>query len=181
MVDRPIINLPAPRRSMGLKLLLVCALALLMSIPALFVFMLLGDRTSRAEQVAQEIGGLVGGQQTFLGPVLAVPYALPSTGKDQTVETGVHVIFPVTGHANIASKSEVRQRSLFKVPVYRANIGFTATFDLTDAASLAPKGAVLDWSRAEFLLGASDARGALADVTFAIAGEARPVDRKSVV
>ena len=33
----------APRRSLGLKLLLVCALALLMSIPALFVFGLLMD------------------------------------------------------------------------------------------------------------------------------------------
>lgn len=175
MVDRPIINFSTPRRSMGLKLLLVCALALLMSIPALFVFMLLGDRTSRAEQVTREIGGLVGGEQTFLGPVLAVPYAMPPVGKDQTVETGVHLIFPVGGQADVTSKSEVRQRSLFKVPVYRLNIGYRAQFDLTGAAERAPKGATLDWSRAEFLMGASDARGALADVTFELGREARPV------
>ena len=62
-----------PARSMGLKLLLVCALALLMSIPALFVFAILNDRTNRAEEVTQELGQLSGGPQTFLGPVLAVP------------------------------------------------------------------------------------------------------------
>ena len=61
-----------PARSMGLQLLLVCALALLMSIPSLFVFGILRDRTNRADQVSQELGQLSGGPQTFLGPVLAV-------------------------------------------------------------------------------------------------------------
>ena len=65
---------------MGLKLLLVCALALLMSIPALFVFAILNDRTNRAEEVTQELGQLSGGPQTFLGPVLAVPYRVPPGG-----------------------------------------------------------------------------------------------------
>ena len=63
-----------PRRSAGLKLLLVCGLALLMSIAALFVFALLMERSNRAERVADEVGGLMGGPQTFLGPVIAVPY-----------------------------------------------------------------------------------------------------------
>ena len=67
----------APSRSMGLKLLLVCFMALLMSIPALFVFGLLMDRSHRAERVAAEVGDLMGGQQTFLGPVLAIPNTTP--------------------------------------------------------------------------------------------------------
>lgn len=181
MAERPLISLPAPRRSMGLKLLLVCLLALLMSIPALFVFMLLGDRTNRAQEVSREVGALVGGEQTFLGPVLAVPYEMPPSGQDRTVATGVHVIFPVSGRADVATRSEVRQRSLFKVPVYKADIGFSATFDLRAGAQLAPKGATLDWSRAEFLLGASDPRGALADVSLAIAGQARAVAPASLL
>ena len=66
-----------PARSMGLKLLLVCALALLMAIPALFVFGILMERSSRADQVAREVGQTVGGPQTFLGPGVAVPYTEP--------------------------------------------------------------------------------------------------------
>jgi inner membrane protein len=164
-----------PRRSMGLKLLLVCALALLMSIPALLVFALLMDRTSRAEQVVQEVGGLVGGEQTFLGPILAVPYTLPAASAQQSPEKGVFVVFPATGQAQVASRSEVRQRSLFKVPVYQADVAFRGRFDLTGVAALAPQGAVLDWSRAEFLVGASDTRGAQADIVMSAAGRNLPL------
>jgi inner membrane protein len=164
-----------PSRSMGLKLLLVCALAVLMSIPAFFVFMLLDGRTNRAEQVAREVGELVGGPQTFLGPILAVPYAIPTADPKQAPGTGVFVIFPVRGDAQVRAKSEVRQRSLFKVPVYQADVAFKADFDLTGVAALAPREAVLDWSRAEFLIGASDARGAQADVLLNVAGRQLPV------
>lgn len=175
MVDPGLIKWPTPRRSMGMKLLLVCVLALLMSIPALLVFMLLGDRTGRAQEVATEIGDLVGGEQTFLGPVLAIPYTTPPAAKDQGPSEGVFVVFPVTGEVQVGSRSEVRQRSLFKVPVYVADLSFKAHFDLRGVPALAPRGATLDWSRAEFLVGASDPRGAQSDLILSIAGEARSV------
>ena len=64
-------------RSMGMKLIVVCGLALLMTIPAFFVGGLVEDRTKRAADVVKEISGHVGGQQTFLGPTLAIPYSIP--------------------------------------------------------------------------------------------------------
>src|ERR1019366_5215579 len=57
------------------------------------------------------------------------------------------------------------------VPVYRSDITFNASFDLTGVPAYAPAGAVLDWGRAEFLVGASDARGAKADAMITIAGK----------
>ncbi len=51
-------------RSMGVKLIIVCGLALLMTIPALFVGGIVSDRTERAADVVKEISGHVGGQQT---------------------------------------------------------------------------------------------------------------------
>ena len=65
-------------RSMGVKLLIVCVLALVMTIPALFVDDLVDDRTHRASDVVKEISSHVGGQQTFLGPTLAIPYDIPA-------------------------------------------------------------------------------------------------------
>lgn len=165
------VNLRVPTRSMGLKLLLVCGLALLMSIPALFVFALLADRTHRAETVAQEVGGLMGGPQTFLGPVIAVPYARaapvpsePGAAPRTSVSSGVWHVFPTQGRVEVAAESEVRRRSLFKVPVYEAQLAYAAEFDLARAGEDAPAGATLDWSRAEIVLGASDARGARSDI-----------------
>ncbi|HEY9217736.1 MAG TPA: inner membrane CreD family protein, partial [Phenylobacterium sp.] len=163
-----------PRRSIGLKLLLVCGLALLMSIPALFVFALLSDRTNRADEVSREIGQTVGGQQAFLGPVLAIPYTFATGDKDRPVGSDVLVVFPVQGDAQIGSKTQVRQRSLFKVPVYEADIRFKAAFDLTGVLAQAPQGVLLDWSRAEFLVGASDPRGAKSDIVLRAGGQALP-------
>lgn len=172
-----------PRRSAGLKLLLVCGLALLMSIAALFVFALLMERSNRAERVADEVGGLMGGPQTFLGPVIAVPYtrtaveAPPATGgarvpsAQTVVDTGVWHIFPTRGQVTAATVSEVRSRSLFKVPVYTADLTYSATFDLTNAGAEAPRGTVLDWSRAEIVLGATDARGAKSDIGLTLGGQ----------
>ena len=158
------------RRSMGLKLLLVCALGLVMSVVALFVFLLLYDRTQRAEQVSEEVGELVGGPQTFLGPVLGVPYVIPAEKPGESPRRGVWVVFPVTGDAQAATRSEVRRRSLFKTPVWQADIGMSSRFDLAQAGALTPAGMVLDWDRAEFLVGVSDARGARSDARLAVGG-----------
>lgn len=172
-----------PRRSAGLKLLLVCGLALLMSIAALFVFALLMDRSNRAQQVADEVGGLMGGPQTFLGPVIAVPYTrnvveaapnapgAPVRTTSTKVDVGVWHIFPTRGQVQAATESEVRSRSLFKVPVYTADLTYSASFDLTNAGAEVPSGVVLDWSRAEIVLGASDARGAKSDIGLTLGGQ----------
>ena len=159
----------SPTRSLGVKLITVCGLALVMTIPALFVWSLIDDRSHRADEVVSETGGLVGGPQTFLGPVLAIPYEVAPT-PIKAAERGVYVVFPTRADAVAQTKTEVRHRSLFKVPVYRSDIVFKAWFDLTGVPAFAPDGAVLDWNRAEFLVGATDARGAQADATIS-AGE----------
>jgi len=164
-------------RSMGVKLIVVCGLALLMTIPALFVVELVGERTQRAEEVTDEISGLVGGQQTFLGPTLVIPYRVPlQTVSGATVvssepDHGVYVVFPAQAEAAVKSHTEERHRSLFKVPVFQADLNFNATFDLTSVPSAAPANAVLDWNRAEIVVGVSDARGALADATLSMNGK----------
>jgi inner membrane protein len=58
-----------------------------------------------------------------------------------------------------------RHRSLFRVPVYRAELKLESNFDLKGTSSATPHGAELDWSRAEIVVGVSDPRGALTDAT----------------
>jgi inner membrane protein len=170
MSDASVIKTTFPSRSMGLKLMVVSVLAVVMTIPALFVWSLIEDRTQRAAEVVNEVSGLVGGAQTFLGPVIAVPYIIPASPV-KAGERGVYVIFPARAEAIAGTKTEVRHRSLFKVPVYRSDITFNASFDLAGVPAYAPAGALLDWGRAEFLVGASDARGAKADAMITIAGK----------
>ena len=157
-------------RSVGLKLIVVCGLALLMTIPALFVGGLVEDRTERAAVVMKEISGHVGGQQTFLGPTLAIPYNIPSPTRVDFPRRGTYLVFPAQASAVLKIVTEERRRSLFKVPVFQADLKLDATFDLTGVPASAPPGAELDWSRAEIVVGVSDARGALADAILTTEG-----------
>lgn len=151
-------------RSMGVKLIVVCGLAILMTIPALLVFALVYERSQRAKDVTQEISADVGGQQTFLGPTLAIPYDISLPAPYKTGH-GVYLVFPAQASAVVKTTIQERRRSLFKVPVFRSDLNLDGTFDLSGVPAAAPHGAVLDWSRAEFVVGMSDARGALADAT----------------
>ncbi len=159
-------------RSMGLKLTVVCGLALIMMIPALLVSGLVQDRTDRAKAVAAEISGHVGGQQTFLGPTLTVPYTVPAQGIGETSKHGIYVVFPAQAVAVVETRTQERRRSLFRVPVFEADLTLDATFDLTGVPEAAPSGAELDWSRAELEVAVSDPRGALADATLSMNGKA---------
>jgi inner membrane protein len=157
-------------RSLGVKLFAVCALALLMLIPAFLVSGLIEERTTRQAQVVNEISAHVGGQQTFLGPTLAIPYAIPRTATELPSK-GTYLVFPARGSATLKTTTEERRRSLFKVPVFQADAKFEAEFELTNAPTALPPSAELDWSRAEILVGVTDARGALADATATIDGK----------
>jgi len=160
---------------MGVKLLIVCVLALVMTIPALFVNGLVDDRTRSASDVVKEISNHVGGQQTFLGPTLAIPYDIPSLSSAFNPKHGTYLVFPTQGSATVKTRTEEKRRSLFKVPVFQADLNFEAAFDLNGVPVSAPQGAVLDWPRAEFVIGVTDARGALSDGSITIGGKAIPL------
>jgi len=157
-------------RSMGMKLIVVCGLALLLTLPALFVKGLIEERTERAVDVIREVSAHVGGQQTFLGPILAVPYSIPLQSEADPRKHGIYLISPGRASAVVKTTTEERRRSLFKVPVFQADLRLDAGFDLTGVAAVIPQGAQLDWSRAEVLVGVSDARGALADAIVTVDG-----------
>lgn len=150
--------------SMGMKLIVVCFLALFMLIPAFLVGSLIQDRKSRETDVVSQISQYVGGEQTFLGPILAIPYSTPAELPGQPPKHGIYLVFPAQASASVKTTTEERRRSLFRVPVFRADLKLDSTFDLTGVPAELPNGN-LDWNRAEVVVGVSDARGAQADAT----------------
>lgn len=156
--------------SMGVKLIVVCFLALLMMIPAFLVDSLIQDRTSREAEAVKQISQVVGGEQTFLGPILAIPYSVPGDLPSEPATQGIYLVFPAQASATVKTTTEERRRSLFKVPIFQADLKLDSTFDLTGVPAALAKGN-LDWSRAEIVVGVSDARGALADATLTAGGK----------
>ncbi|WP_172448644.1 cell envelope integrity protein CreD [Caulobacter mirabilis] len=171
------IKIPIKPRSTGWggKALLVCALALVMTIPALFVWALIADRSSRSDKVVREVSAMQGGAQQVLGPVLVAPYTIPAKPGAEAI-TDWYVISADTGTANVAVKTDTRKRGIFEVPVYSAVVDISATFSAPPAAPNLPAGAVVDWSRAQVVLGFSDLRGGKLDPVATVttpAGESR--------
>ena len=159
MTDVPGLSLSLPfkikSRSIGLKLIVVCGLAMLMLIPALLVGGLVEDRRNRASDVIKDISSHVGGQQTFLGPTLAIPYTVPPQYQSESAIHGMYLVFPARASANVKTTTQERHRSLFKVPVFQADAKLDSTFDLSGVT----------------VVGVSDARGALSDALLSVEGK----------
>ena len=149
-----------PRRSAGLKLILVCGLALIMSIPATFVYSVAWERSSRADDATREVSQRFGGEQAVLGPVLAVPFSrTPDPEKPDTVLYGHAIAFAEEGDASAQVSVTRRKRGLYEVPVFETDITFDASFDPDQLRQAAPKDATVYWADARIYVGLSDNRG----------------------
>lgn len=157
-------QLKIPRKNMGLKFILICALVVLMGIPAMFISYISYERAGRADDVTREVSARYGGPQVLMGPVLLAPYhILNSDGA--LMETGDYVRFADTGQAEFNSiETTLRQRSLFKVPTYQGQATLSASF-----APIEPDayhgGKVIDWDAAQIVMSISDVRGLKSDIT----------------
>ncbi|MEM8986663.1 MAG: cell envelope integrity protein CreD [Pseudomonadota bacterium] len=149
-----------PTRSIGLKLILVCGLALLMAIPALFVYGVVRERTEGAERALRDVSVRVGGEQVVLGPVLAVPYVLQADEESPRLQTyGLAIAYAETGTARADVTVEDRRRGIYPVPVFDAEIDFEAVFDPAALRGAVPAEATALWRDARLYMGVSDSRG----------------------
>jgi inner membrane protein len=149
-----------PQRSVGLKLLLVCFLALLMAIPAMMVYIVVAERQSGANMAMSQVSEAVGGPQTLLGPVLAVPYArTPDPERPGTVIYGHAIAYAETGNAIGSINVEERKRGIHMIPVFEADLTFEATFNPEALRAAIPPDASPVWADARLYLGLSDTRG----------------------
>lgn len=168
-----------PRRSSGLKLLLVCGLALLMAIPALFVYGVVMERSQGANQAVRDVSQRVGGNQSVLGPVLALPYShAPDPDKPANVVYGVAIAYAETGEAITQITVEERQRGIHLVPIFEADIDFKARFNPAALRSAIPQGATPIWNDARLYLGLSDSRGIAQQIT--VTANGTPVDLEPI-
>src|SRR5688500_17436087 len=123
-----------PQRSYGLKLILVCALAFVMAVPAIFVWSLVYMRSTDATRTVEEVAQMRGGQQDLMGPAIVVPFerdVIVSQSGVNSVRTdrGRMVLYAETGTADTRLVTEVRKRGLHDVPIYAATTKFGASFD----------------------------------------------------
>ena len=158
-----------PKGSLGLKLIIVCALVIFMAIPAMFISHVSYERSGRANAVTAEVSQRYGGEQYITGPILVAPYS-HFDAEGEFIESGNYAVFANKGHAEFADiKTVVRKRSLFKVPTFHGAGVFTGHFENPAQADITGDYDI-DWARAKIVVGLSDVRGLKSDVQLTLQG-----------
>lgn len=154
------------RGSQGLRILTIAILVFVLLIPASMIGGLVRERQERRESAVQEVSSKWGKEQAIAGPALVIPYTFRWTETDDNGQRGAHsdtrnaIVLPERLHVRETLRTEVRERGIFTVPVYRLDAVVEGEF-----ASLLPKltelgieSSDVDWSRAQLAVGIADAR-----------------------
>lgn len=159
--------------SLGIKLIIVCALVMLMAIPAMFMSYISYERSSRADEVTLEVSQDYGGEQLIIGPHIVVPYAVRNDDARQ-ITLGDYIFSAELGEAifNDINLEEV-QLSLFKVPVFKTDGQLIARFKDPRKVDVDER-LELDWSQAKIVFNLSEVKGLRKDVLLQFGEQSYP-------
>ncbi len=148
-------------RSATFKLITICALILLLLIPASMVKSLIRERDYRKQGVINEINHKWGEAQTLIGPVITVPYLVyleDKKGKTTTVTKYFHIL-PDTVNIKSRITPEVRYRGIYEAVLYNTILSIDGHFPPVPVQELRIDPANIVWSGAFISVGITDMRG----------------------
>jgi inner membrane protein len=173
-----------------IRLIVVGVLALVLLIPLEMVESVVRERYHTYQQVVSDIAGAWSSDQLLSGPILVVPYTekvevrdeyITPSGEKRTTQRweSCHrraVILPDLLEIDGELVPETRERGIYRVRVYTANLVVTGVFrDLPSVLeSLCPPDRLeeIEWSKAVVGFGLSDPRGIVEVDGFAFNGRA---------
>jgi len=155
----------------------IAVLALMLLIPLQMVGSVVRERHQTYQQVVADIAGSWSGDQVLAGPILVVPYVEKVEKRDEIVTPDGEkriverwescrrraVILPDLLTLTGALTPETRQRGIYRVQVYTADLVVSAVFRnpraAVEALSNADRLEDIEWSKAVLGVGLSDPRG----------------------
>lgn len=179
------------RNSAGFRFLVVGLLALFMFIPLWFVGQVIDSRANYSRQTITEVGREWGGHQQINGPRIVIPVEGPVTRLEQrevldtstgqmrveqyeTVEISRArsvYIYPEQFIADISTVNEVRQRGIFRVPVYSADAHFEFEFVIPELGSFLDDDEEVLWDLARLEIGLATNRALRGEARLQVGGE----------
>jgi len=150
------------RTNVPLKAFIVGAVAVAFIVPLAMILGVVKDRARYRDTVTAEVARSTAQSQTLVGPLVVVRYreVLPAAVKGgvEQVREGVDVLLPDSLRIQSSAGVEMRQRGIYRVPVFRSATGFAASFTLPPGLGLGLR-RLADEPKAEVVFGVSDPRG----------------------
>lgn len=156
-------------RSPGWKLFFAGIIGIVLVIPLMMVYFLVGDRQEQSAVAQNAIAAGWGGPQVIVGPVLVIPYTannietVDQNGRQTTRTVQVKkelYLSPETNSLKTELKPDRKKKSIYESVLFVASNEGTARFALpADFARYGIPLESIDFSGAELRFGVSDARG----------------------
>lgn len=155
--------------SVGVRMIVIAILTLVMLIPVSFVEDLISERESRRTEAFDEVSSKWGAAQTFIGPMLEIPYKT-TVRQERQNEKGATVSYTeeITDYIRILPEKltiraeitpETRYRGIYKAILYRSNIRCEASFATAGVQELGISAEKILWAEAALSFGISDLKG----------------------
>ncbi len=138
---------------------ITAALIGLMMLPTVYINDLIQERQSRNEAVVKEVDSRWASEQILSGPYIYLPYHLnttDATGKPVVVTKHL-IIIPENKEVSGKINHEIRERSIYKVLLYRADVKDRGNFIFSLPKELTTD--QIQWSDAKICFGISDFKG----------------------
>lgn len=153
-----------------LKLALIFFLVIILLIPRAMIMELVTERKSLSNSVTREVSDGWGGDQTFTGPVLVIPYEKWTDQEDKSrpkiMTKQELIIFPDSTDMTGTLDTETKHRSIYDVLLYRTSVDCSGTFTLPDPAVTKIQPSNLLTDEAYVVMGLSDVRGISEKIRF---------------
>jgi len=146
------------RNSIGLRLVIVSFIMISLVIPSVMIQSLIRERKLRRDQADVEVSEKWGTGQTISGPVLSIPFRCEMEVKDGESKT-------ITRHAHLLPdelaiaatiRPEIRNRGIFEIVVYNANLNVSGVFTKSGIADLKIPRENIMWEDAVLTLGLTE-------------------------
>lgn len=156
------------RTSHLIRGLLIGFLILLLLIPIKMIGSVIWEREEARNKAVREVTSSWGGNQSFVGPWITVPYLHHWTEKQTSgnrvesfthTETRYATFLPETLNITGTTASQIRYRGIFRVPLYILSLKVSGSFSKPDFSSWGTGADDILWSQAILALGVSDSKG----------------------
>jgi inner membrane protein len=150
-----------------LKMILIGVLLLVFLIPLQMIRALIEERNMTRLEAEGEVIAKWGGEQTIAGPVVAVPYLKRVEVEDEKIEEYVELAYflPDTLELTGSVDTEKRNRGIFEVTVYTADLQVVGTFSEPDFNDWRIAEQDIFWEDAALIVELPDMRGLQERVT----------------
>lgn len=135
------------------------ALILVMLIPTIFISNLVQERQARQAEVANEVSDKWAQAQTLTGPYMYLPYKTFTVDKDQKVSEQLNYLIIIPNNLTVTGQisHELRQRSIYKVLLYRAALNNSGNFEFAIPKEIDSN--FIQWQNAKICYSLSDFKG----------------------